>query len=114
MAIINCVVCKNEIKEKYVVKKISFKYIVICAECDKNFSTEELEFVINLFQAFGGHFGKFKISPRYKQKVVKELLYKENTENPANSSLKFKLNAIYRALLLGINFKEMQLTINNI
>ncbi|MHA1295965.1 MAG: hypothetical protein ACTSPH_05085 [Promethearchaeota archaeon] len=92
MAIINCVVCKNEIKEKYVVKKISFKYIVICAECDKNFSTEELEFV----------------------KVVKELLYKENTENPANSSLKFKLNAIYRALLLGINFKEMQLTINNI
>ena len=56
---IKCSICKVNIKNRHELYQSSLKLGVVCKTCRERFSEEDVEMIINLFFAFGGHFGQF-------------------------------------------------------
>ena len=56
---IKCTICRVDIKDRQVLYQSSLNLGVICRSCQKRFSKEDIEMIINMFFAFGGYFGQF-------------------------------------------------------
>ena len=56
---IRCSICRADIKDRHELYQSSLKLGVICKTCRERFSEEDVEMIVNLFFAFGGHFGQF-------------------------------------------------------
>jgi len=56
---IKCSICRVNIKNRHELYQSSLKLGVICKTCRERFSEEDVEMIVNLFFAFGGHFGQF-------------------------------------------------------
>ena len=56
---IKCSICRVTIKNRHELYQSSLKLGVVCKTCRERFSEEDVEMIINLFFAFGGHFGQF-------------------------------------------------------
>ncbi len=53
---LKCSICHIDIKDRQKIYQSSLKLGIICSQCRQRFSNEDIEMMINLFFAFGGHF----------------------------------------------------------
>jgi len=56
---IKCSICRTFIKDRHELYQSSLKLGVICKFCRERFSKDDIEMIVNMFFAFGGHFGQF-------------------------------------------------------
>ena len=54
---IKCSICRTDIKDRHKVYQSNLKLGIICDKCRERFSDEDIEMIVNMFFAFGGHFG---------------------------------------------------------
>lgn len=57
---IKCAICHSVIKNRHQIYQTRLSLGVICKECHKRFSKEDIEMITNMFLAYGGYFGQFK------------------------------------------------------
>jgi hypothetical protein len=100
---LKCGICNTEILNRATIHRSGVYIRVICEKCLKKFSTSDIELMINLFTAFGGHYGKNKKPDYIIYILLKEL--KENLSKKENSlSLaELKLKLLHKALLYGVS-----------
>jgi hypothetical protein len=55
---IKCAICHTDIKDRHQMYQTSFSLGLVCKECRKRFSREDIEMISNLFLAYGGYFGQ--------------------------------------------------------
>jgi hypothetical protein len=91
-----CGICHSEIKRAATLYQAGFHFGVVCSECYKNNSEEDIELMSHLFLAYGGHFGMIKDDNFSLYKVLKRLTREEMTIQQIN--VKF----LHQALLHGV------------
>jgi hypothetical protein len=57
---LKCAVCRINIDNKTKTYQSRTTFSVVCHNCNKKFSNEDIELMLNLFLAYGGYFGQFK------------------------------------------------------
>lgn len=97
---IKCGICRNEFKKGARIYQKGLSFGVVCEECYKNNSSEDLELMANLFMAYGGYFGIRKESDYSLYKVLKTLT---SGDNGNGSIIELNINFLHQALLHGIS-----------
>ena len=99
----NCGICSTEIKNRASIYHSGVYTRVICENCLKKFSSNDIELMVNLFTAFGGYFGKYKKPEYILYIILKELKEKSKYRENSFSAAEIKLQLLHKALLYGIS-----------
>ncbi|MFX0019401.1 MAG: hypothetical protein ACFFAK_16590 [Promethearchaeota archaeon] len=107
LPVAQCRICHTDTKKQSKILKLGNNYEIICSECSKMFSLEDIHLMYNMFTAFGGYFGMLKdtVSSTYKiiTKLVKEYDLQEKDLKPTEVDVK----VLYKALLYGITPRQL-------
>ncbi|MFX1584029.1 MAG: hypothetical protein ACFFDL_05485 [Promethearchaeota archaeon] len=108
-----CVICNKNIKKIDEVFQLSHKLGIICQNCVKVFSPEDIEIMTYLFFIYGGYFGKFDQRTFSLPEAIKCLTKQEF--NPKNRIMIEDLNErlVHKALLHGISPVNLVKTLEN-
>ena len=107
LTVVQCRICHNDTKNQSKIVKLGNNYGIICSECSKMFSLEDIDLMYNMFRAFGGYFGMLKdtVGSTYKiiTKLVKEYDIQEMDLKPTEVDVK----VLHKALLYGITPRQL-------
>jgi len=96
---VRCGICQNQLGRKAEIYREGLGYGVVCEDCYKNNSPEDLELMANLFMAFGGYFGMVKDPSFSLYKTLKPL----TSGSSANRAIKeLNIKGLHQALLHGV------------
>ena len=112
---VRCKVCRNEILHQPTIMKLGFKFETVCRECCSKFSKEDLGLMVNMFNAFGGYFGKFNSLKVSTSKIINAIFNDLKISKEKSGLHKLNVKFLHKALLHGIipqqflnNFKEVK------
>ena len=107
LSYIKCVLCRTDTKLGVKIKKIGSTFGTVCEECVKAFSDEEIELMHNMFNAFGGYFGKMSNSKELSYLKLEEIAkgYKEQNKNINN--IENDIKTLHSAFLYGISPQQL-------
>ncbi|MGB5912548.1 MAG: hypothetical protein WBH31_15255 [Promethearchaeia archaeon] len=110
---IHCVICHSDIKDLDDIYQVSHNLGIICQNCVKIFSSEDIEIMIYLFFIYGGYFGKFDQRTFSLPEAIKSLTKQEF--NPKKQIMFEDLNErlVHKALLHGISPVDLVKTLKN-
>ncbi|MFX1501405.1 MAG: hypothetical protein ACFFDH_10635 [Promethearchaeota archaeon] len=100
-----CVICKGQLGSKAKIFKEGLSFGVVCETCYKNNSLDDLEFMGNLFKAYGGYFGMIKDLNYSLFKVLKSL---KVSEGHKKINLGRNIKELHQALLHGISLNQFR------
>ena len=98
-----CCICKNPIREQERVYQTALHYGLVCSSCEQRFSNEDLDFIANLFAAFGGYFGKL---PRESFSI--DNLCADIAKGGMDNFLEMQVKIFHNGLLYGVPPKEVE------
>lgn len=98
---IRCIICNNETKQKPQIIQLGVDFCIICPECIKRFPRKDMEFMYNMFSAFGGYFGQLKDTKRSVYEIFKHLTKEFNIQEE-RITLKSDIRLLHKAFLYGI------------
>jgi hypothetical protein len=98
---VRCVLCHEEAKYKPQVIQLGVEFCIICPKCIENFSRTDMEFMHNMFSAFGGFFGQLKNNKSSLNEVIKKLATEFNVQKE-DITLKSDIGILHKAFLYGI------------
>ncbi|MFX0034263.1 MAG: hypothetical protein ACFE9I_01320 [Candidatus Hermodarchaeota archaeon] len=93
---VQCGICRNHIGREAKIYKEGLTFGVVCEKCYRDNSPQDLEFMANLFHAYGGYFGMIKDSEFSLYHLLKPLA------STTNSNDKMNIKKIHQALLHGV------------
>ncbi len=100
---VKCGICKNNLKRGASIYQEGLTFGVVCEQCYKKNSQEDLELMANMFLAYGGYFGMLKNSDFSLYNILKQIVSKvENKENVEELHIK----CMHQALLNGITPRQ--------
>ena len=107
LSYIKCVLCRNDTKLDVKIKKIGNTFGIVCEECAKAFSDEEIELMHNMFTAFGGYYGKMSNSKELSYSKLEEIAkdYKEQYRD--TNEVENDVKTLYSAFLYGISPQQL-------
>ncbi len=101
---LKCSICRADIKNRDNVYQSSLKLGIICNGCKQSFSDEEIEMIINIFFAFGEHFGARERSKFSIKDVILEFAIDINKKKANFHSQNVKM--WHKVLTYGITPRE--------
>ena len=104
--LIICDICHEPIKYRASYYDSGVNFGVICDICYKRFPDADIQLMRNLFNAYGGYFGKYKKLKASVYKRIKELLNVSDGTNSFSSANQINLQLLHAALLFGFTPKE--------
>jgi hypothetical protein len=101
---VKCAICRSEIKDRHQMYQTHLSFGVVCRECFKRFSQEDIEMIANLFLAYGGYFGQYERDALSIESLIIKFAQKINlgTETLASTNIKMW----HEVLTHGITPKE--------
>ncbi|MFW9948088.1 MAG: hypothetical protein ACFFDX_14785 [Candidatus Odinarchaeota archaeon] len=103
---IECDICKEKITHRATFYQSGIHSRVICEICYKRFPKNDIELMINLFNAYGGYFGKYKKLKSSVFKKLKELNQADINKDEITSADDVNLQLLHAALLFGFSPQE--------
>jgi len=110
---IRCVICNTDIKKLNEVFQLSHKLGIICQNCVKIFSSEDIEIITYLFFIYGGYFGKFDQRTFSLPKAIKSLTRQEFNAKKQIMIEDLNERLVHKALLHGISPVNLVKTLEN-
>ncbi len=80
---------------------------IVCEDCLKSFSDEEMELIHNMFTAFGGNFGLLSDSKETSYSKLKEIAEDYKTLNKDVANIENDVKTLHLAFLYGITPKQL-------
>ena len=103
---IRCGICRRIIEDRAQIYQAGISLGVVCVECYKRFSSEDMELMTNLFIAYGGYFGKQKSSEFSTNKMLKSILSEMQLQKKNINVESINIKMLHNALLHGITPKQ--------
>ncbi len=104
--VVKCGICHGEIVDRAQIYQAGINLGVVCSECYKHFSAEDLEMMANMFIAYGGYFGKLKNSDFSLVKTLEIILKNGLREKKIVNTEQINIRLMHKALLHGISPEE--------
>ena len=101
---IKCSICRSPIHDRHRMYQSSLKLGVICKECRHRFSPDDVEMIVSLFFAYGGHFGQFEKSSLSIDDLIVEFVEQIGTGRSTFHSQNLKM--WHKVLTHGITPEE--------
>ncbi len=111
MGTLKCAICHNDIKQDNHLYQSERNKSIVCPNCWKLFSKEDIELIIDLFFAYGGYFGKNDSSDFSVNEILKNLTQESESDLDLDQ-LNIKL--LHKALLCGITPEDFVKKLNEI
>ena len=102
-----CSICRADTFRQPSIMKLGYEYGLVCGQCAKHFSLEEIELMHNMFTAFGGHFGLLKQGKSSKYKVITKLIDEFGMPNGNAKPSELDVKILHKALLFGITPRQL-------
>jgi len=99
--VVRCGICHDEAKQKPQIIQLGVEFCIICPKCFKQFNRKDMEFMYNMFSAFGGYFGQLRDNKRSLYDAIKQLS-KEFSIQRNHITLKSDIQLLHKAFLYGI------------
>ena len=99
---LKCGICRREITRGATIYQESTHLGVVCIECHKDNSEEDLELMANIFYAYGGYFGKLRSSKFSVYKTLKGIIANFQASGESISVEEINIKMMHRALLHGV------------
>jgi hypothetical protein len=100
---IKCGICRVEIVDRAQIYQAGINLGVVCSNCYKHFSANDLEMMANMFIAYGGYFGMLKDSDFSLVKTLENIMKNALKEKKIVNSEQINIKLVHRALLHGIS-----------
>ena len=71
--VVRCGICRVEIRDRAQIYQAGVNFGIVCIRCYKQFSTEDIELMANMFIAYGGYFGMLNGSRISTRNILKRL-----------------------------------------
>jgi len=101
---IKCSICIASIKDRHELYQSRQKLGIICKSCRNRFSEDDIEMMVDLFFAFGGHFGQFDKSKFSIDDIIREFAEQLDRDNSTFDLQNVKM--MHKVLTHGIMPKE--------
>jgi len=102
---VKCGICHASIFDRAQIYQAGINLGVVCCDCYKHFSEEDLEMMANMFIAYGGYFGMLKGS-NFSLKTLEYVLKNALKEKKTFTTEQINIRIIHKALLHGISPEE--------
>ena len=103
---VKCGICRVEIVDRAQIYQAGINLGVVCSDCYKHFSAEDLEMMANMFIAYGGYFGMSKDSSFSLLKTLENILKNGLKEKKIVNTEQINIRLMHKALLHGISPEE--------
>ena len=100
---LKCGICRNQIGINVRIYQEGLNFGVVCPTCHENNSKEDIEFMANMFLAFGGYFGMLKKKRFSLVKTLETLINEVPIDNEFPTVGDINAKILHKALLHGIN-----------
>lgn len=107
LPVVQCAICRLETKQNTKIVPIGTEYHVICHECSRMFSLQDLELMHNMFTAFGGHFGMMRGYKPSTYHVISQLIDEYNLYGKVLKTTEIDVKVLHKALLYGITPRQL-------
>ena len=101
-----CDLCHHELYSKAILYQSAVNHRIVCEKCYRMFSRDDIELMVNLFNAYGGYFGKFHKLKASVYKRLKELNGFGVKQNNLSNADSLNLQLLHAALQFGFTPKE--------
>jgi len=107
LPVVQCRICHNDTKRQSKIVKLGNNYGIICTECSKMFSLEDIDLTYNMFTAFGGYFGMLKDTVSSTYKIIMKLVKEYNMQEKDFKATEIDVKVLHKALLYGITPRQL-------
>ena len=107
LAVVQCKICQDDTKFQSKIVKLGNNYGIICGECSKMFSLEDIDLMFNMFTAFGGYFGMLKDTVSSTYKIITKLIKEYDLQGKVLKAIEIDVKVLHKALLYGITPRQL-------
>ena len=100
---VKCGICHGEIVDRAQIYQAGINLGVVCRECYKHFSANDLEMMANMFIAYGGYYGMLKDSNFSLVKTLENVLKSSLKKKQIVNTEQINIRLMHKALLHGIS-----------
>ncbi len=100
---IKCGICRAEIVDRAQIYQAGINLGVVCSNCYRQFSANDLEMMANMFIAYGGYYGMLKYTNFSLVKTLENVLKNALKEKKVVNSEQINIRLMHEALLYGIS-----------
>ncbi|HEC37438.1 MAG TPA: hypothetical protein ENI29_04320 [bacterium] len=97
-----CGICRVEIRDRAQIYQAGVNFGIVCIRCYKQFSTEDIELMANMFIAYGGYFGMQKDSRISTRNILEKLTTELGKQGDDVNFEQVNIQVFHKALLQGI------------
>ena len=98
---IKCAICRADIKNHSRAYQSRSTFAVVCRECRRKLTEDDIELMLNLFLAYGGYFGKLKDVSFSLEDTLKEILNDAGNKGEEFDLGEVNSRMVHKALLHG-------------
>ena len=103
---VRCGICRVEIRDRAEIYQAGVNFGVVCISCYKQFSTEDIELMSNMFIAYGGYFGILKDSRFSTLDILEKLTTDVGKQGDVVNIENVNVQLLHKVLLHGITPKQ--------
>ncbi|KKM88354.1 hypothetical protein LCGC14_1259580 [marine sediment metagenome] len=100
--VVRCGICRVEIRDRALIYQAGINFGIVCIRCYKQFSTEDIELMANMFIAYGGYFGMQKESRISTRNILEKLTTGLGKQGDDVNFEQVNIQVFHKALLHGI------------
>ena len=99
---VRCGICRVEIRDRAQIYQAGVNFGIVCIRCYKQFSSEDIELMANMFIAYGGYFAKLKDSKISTRNILEKLTKELGKQGDNFNYEQVNIQVFHKALLHGI------------
>ena len=102
---VRCGICRVEIRDRAQIYQAGVNFGIVCIRCYKQFSSEDIELMANMFIAYGGYFGMLKDSRISTRNILEKLTTELGKQGDDVNFEQINIQLLHKVLLHGITPK---------
>ncbi|KKK45697.1 hypothetical protein LCGC14_0887500 [marine sediment metagenome] len=99
---VRCGICRVEIRDRAQIYQAGVNFGIVCIRCYKQFSSEDIELMANMFIAYGGYFGMLKDSRISTRNILEKLTTELGKQGDDVNFEQINIQLLHKVLLHGI------------
>ena len=112
--VVRCGICRVEIRDRAQIFQAGVNFGIVCITCYKQFSTEDIELMANMFIAYGGYFGILKDSKISTCNILEKLTTELGKQGDDVNFEQINIQLLHKVLLHGITPKQYTHELKNL